>query len=115
MKVSFIFLIFLFSVVSQANVRVIGNGGGEAEMQALSEYAAIQNILSMLANTPSNHFLDDEDKEILSSALLEVGGSWKLKFTSENVIYNYDINNHFIVLNKKIFVYSNNVKVFNTQ
>lgn len=89
MKFSALIFLMVFSSWCFANVRVIGNGGGEAEMRILSLYSAIGDILNTVSASEAQKFLSSTDQTELRE-LLETPerDQWSVDFA-------YDIPNMF--------------------
>ncbi len=85
--------VLIVSQVAFANIRVIGNGGGEDEMQALSLFAAAQEIVALAVNSQSIGTMLPADRELLAKAHAMLTRSpsekWRLTFQSSgpNVVY----------------------------
>lgn len=100
MKNKFFIFIWLFFIGSSvhANVRVIGNGGGETEMRALTEFSVVRTTLKMVAENEDNPFLNISATEELRKLLETISDQWHLKFVSQDEEYTYDYGQNLIIM-----------------
>ncbi len=101
MKFKILILCFVFSGSAFANVRVIGNGGGDTEMRALTQFSAIAEILQLVSASESQKLLDpltqSKLKDLLSSSNIT---QWTLNFGSGfSEIFHLDFVKQEVVLN----------------
>lgn len=94
-------------MMTMANIRVIGNGGGEDEMHALTVFSVVQDLANAAAYTQSQSPLSQREKELLIQALREKGvaaTAWNLAFPTNGPLIRFDTQSKTIQFNINLAV-----------
>lgn len=103
MKISCFIIGFVFAFQAGANVRVIGNGGGDAEMRALTQFSAIAEVLHLVADSKTQRFLSLSVQQELANLLTSPErDQWTVDFSNDiSEMFELNSESRRVVLNLK--------------